>query len=156
MIPSQHLARSGCRIVFKAICVYLIPWAKACDKCAAWLAVHKPAVLKWTWHVAAGLLAVVVIVHLAIVGLVIRYMNQAVHTPCVCAASGEPVSLRQDTYSSSLSMFMASLLDLAKATVHTIQCFAQLFSDVCLVVLWRPRTCILTACFGAIVLSVAL
>lgn len=156
MIPPPHITRSGCRIVFKAICIYLIPWAKACDKCAAWLAVRKPSVLKWTWHVAAGLLAVVVIVHLAVVGLLTRYMNEAVHTPCVCTASGEPVRLRQDTYTSSLAMFMASLFELSKAVVHTVQCGTQLFSDLCLVVLWRPRTCIVIACLLVLGLSVAL
>ena len=154
MIPSPHLTRLGCRIVFKAICIYLIPWAKACDKVAAWLAVQKPSVLKWTWHVAAGLLAVVVIVHLAVVGLLIRYMNEAVHTPCVCTASGEPVRLRQDR--SSVVNFIASVGQLSKALLHTVQTGMVMISDMCLIILWRPRMCLILGFTSCVFLSVAL
>ena len=144
MIPSKQLTLLGCRFVFKATCIYLIPWAKACDQCAAWLAVRKPSVLKWTWHVAAGLLAVVVIVHLALVSLLIKYRNDGVHTPCVCTASGEPVGLRQDR--SSFSLFMASVVQLAKAMLHTLSSGMLMCSDVCLVILWRPRLCFSMFC----------
>jgi hypothetical protein len=154
MIPSPHLTRLGCRFVLKATCIYLIPWAKACDKCAAWLAVRKPSVLKWTWHVAAGLLAVVVIVHLALVSLLIKYMNDGAHTPCVCTASGEPVGRRQDT--SSVVNFMASLIHLSKAFLHTLQSGLNMCSDVCLVILRRPRLRIILGSLTALLLSVAL
>jgi hypothetical protein len=154
MIPSQHLMRLGCRFIFKATCIYLIPWAKACDKCAAWLAVRKPTVSQWTWHVAAGLLAVVVIVHVACVSLLIRFINGGEHTACVCTASGEPVGLRQDK--SSLLNFVTSLVQLSKAFVHTMQTGLTLCSDVCLVVLWRPKMCVSVCCITGVLLSVAL
>ena len=154
MIPSPHLTRLGCRLAFKAACIYLIPWAKACDKVAAWLAVRKPSVLQWTWHVAAGLLAVVVIVHVALVSLVIKYISEGWHTPCVCTASGEPVGLRQDR--SSVSMFLASLVQLSKAALHTLSSGMLMCSDLCLVILWRPRLCVSLGCLTALLVSVAL
>jgi hypothetical protein len=154
MIPSPHLTRLGCRLVFKAACIYLIPWAKACDKVAAWLAVRKPSVLQWTWHVAAGLLAVVVIVHVAFVSLLIIYMNDGVHTPCVCTASGEPVGLRQDR--SSVSMFLASLVQLSKAALHTLSSGMLMCSDLCLTILWRPKMCLILGFTSCLFLSVAL
>ena len=85
------LARE-CRWVIKLFGLYLIPWARCCDRIAFECSTRWLALRPLTWYLAVVLLSLIVVVHCAVLWAVVQYNlpDRGLLTPCVCEAIVQP------------------------------------------------------------------
>ena len=81
-----------CRWVIKLIGLYLIPWARCCDRIAFDCSTRWLVLRTCTWYLAVLLLSLIVAVHLAVICAIVQYNlpDRGLLTPCVCEAIVQP------------------------------------------------------------------
>ena len=99
----------------------LIPWARFFDSIVARAAAKWPRLLPRMRHIAATMLAVTVCVLVACLANIVSSLADrelwGLEAPCVCAASEFAVRRRQ---LNSCEVFFVPLIDVFRATVHTL------------------------------------
>ena len=99
----------------------LIPWARFFDSIVARAAAKWPCLLPRMRHIAATMLALTFCVHVACFAYIVSSLADrelwGLEAPCVCAASEFAVRRRQ---LNSCEVFFVPLIDVFRATVHTL------------------------------------
>ena len=111
-----------CRWVIKLIGLYLISWARCCDRIAFDCSTRRLALRTCTWYLAVLLLSLIVALHLAVICAIVQYNlpDRGLLTPCVCEAIVQP--------------FRHETAHIVFATGHVFLDVYAVFQSLCVVV----------------------